>query len=241
VLKENYDPFPPNLGVGLTGAPGTYPNAINDDTANAMAITALSYSPKSLTRPGGVSTAFEWTCTQWELDGKTSLIMLINPHTVRWSLPLRITRTNVFGGTVFHRWRSPDGSNADLPTLQFSFNTGRLYTSTEMAGITLGGLNVYQQSSTEKLQAFYQFCSLSRIAAFATNGQPNLISVKYRTLVFPEATLFVHFTDPIQFTEDAMKPYNIEYSCSVVVVRMMPDFNSLDAQVFLEKTHIGNG
>lgn len=253
------DPIPPNQGVGLfseaTQSPysgvqdtvptqygGSFKGVLDDPTlAGLGGLPPVKMNVGSQTRPGGQGSAFEWTCSEWELLHLPPLYMLVNPSSIRWSIPFRMTRTNVFGGTIFHKWKSPGGSSADLPTLQFTFNTGLLYSTNALIGQTAKGSKIYQQSSTDKIKAFYSFCQLSQISAFTSSGQPNLISIRYKTLVFPDATLFVHFTDPIQFSEDATKPFNIEYTCSVVVLKMVPAFGSTDLAPFLLNTHVGNG
>ncbi len=243
VTPANADPIPPNHGTSMAALATGFGSGLTDQliaSANSVPMANTASGPGSSTRPGGKSTAFEWTCSSWEQSGLSQIYMLINPATIRWSLPFRMTRANTFGGTTFQRWRSPGGSNADLPLLQFTFNTGLIYDTKSLLGMDRAGHSFYSQSSQEKLEAFYSFCKLSRIPAFTENGQPNLISIKYRTLVFPECTMFVHFTDPIQFSEDAMKPYNVEYSCSVVVLQMVPDIDSMDAKPFLSLSHIGN-
>jgi hypothetical protein len=206
---------------------------------------------RATNRPGGTdkNSVFFWSCTDWE-QNNDGIVMLVNPSQVRWSIPLRVTRVNVFGGTILHRWRNLTGSSVDLPVLSFTMNTGLLYPLDFFAtqgyaenSNLVGGspymttqkgspVNTSSRAKMAKIEAFYKFVKLMHIGAFVQDGEhagePNIVSLQYRTLLFPQVILYLQFLDPLQFTEDAMKPYNVEYTISAVLLRSFPSLDNTD-------------
>ena len=193
------------------------------------------HNPASADRPDGTSTMFEWSCTEWEETDEDPIVQLINPSQVRWSIPFRRTRGNVFGGTVIQDWKSPDGSSLDLPSVSITLNTGRLYPVTffsredAFSKASIGGtVKLKPLSASEKATVFYRFCRLCAMPAFTTaTGSPNLVTLKYRTILLPEIDMRVKFMEPLTFMEDARNPYNVEYSIGLLVLAMSPPLSSL--------------
>ena len=182
------------------------------------------------TRPNGTQGAWVWSSTQWDSKKEEKLVMLINPENVQWTIPFRLSRVNTFGGTIFHRWQNFNQSPVDLPVLKIRMNTGNIMNASEMVlpsqGVGPSQLVTRNRSAVQKQAAFFRFCSLAHQPAFTKTGEPNLVSIQYRSVLFGQVTLYVIFTDPLGFTEDAMKPFNVQYDIGVTVLAQMPDFTT---------------
>ena len=183
------------------------------------------------TREQGTLGAWVWSCDNWDKKKDPGITMLINPESVQWVMPFRWSRVNTFGGTIFHRWQNFYKDPTDLPTLKIRMNTGNLLLPSMIRRVldarNSPGTNYGTTfSADDKRAAFFKFCSLTHQSAFTDDGEPNLISVQYKSVLFGQINLYGIFTDPLTFTEDAMKPFNVVYEIGLTVVRQNPQFGS---------------
>lgn len=219
-----YGPIPPNARASVQ---------IQESVSPALqpAVDVAQGGDKAT----GTSTRFIWSCTEWEESGESPIVMFINPSQVAWTIPFRRTQSNVHGGTTFQEWKSPDGSSVDLPRLRVVMNTGRIFPITYFSGEVHAQTGSDNQSvvrvqpltPTEKISVFYRFCRLTSSRAFTRLGNPNLVSLQYKTLVFPKIDMIVKFTEPLSFTEEARSPFNLEYSIGLTVISMSPQLGAL--------------
>ena len=180
------------------------------------------------TRQGGLLGAWNWSCTEWDEMGQEEITMLINPENAQWTVPFRISRVNTFGGTIFHRWQNMNRSPADLPTIRLRMNTGNIFPTSALASLTVEGQTVRFKSigEEERKNVFFRLCSLAHQRAFTRNGNPNIVTITYKSVLFGQVSLYVVFTEPITFVEDALKPFNVQYDVGLTVLGQNPEFTS---------------
>lgn len=238
-MPDNTGPLPPYTDVvNWSGAvPYEY---LNYQSPNGIAVAEpppgafempfpkQAQTPRSH-RERGTDGAWQWTCTAWDREGISPIIMVINPENVTWTIPFRVSRVNTFGGTIFHRWQNLNRSPVDLPTLKVRMNTGNIFPAASFSSATVDGQRVTMAplSTDEKRGVFFWFCSLTHQPAFV-GGEPNIVSVTYKSVLFGDVNLFVVFTEPLTFTEDAAKPFNVQYEIGMTVVGQNPEFSSPD-------------
>lgn len=216
------DPIPPNSPITVLS---------DSEAAQAVDFSAdHAVSPGGDRAKSGSSSSFVWSCTEWDETGQDRIVQIINPASVRWNIPFRRSRTNAFGGTVIYDWQAPDGSSLDLPTLTITMQTGGLYPLSFFADQkqkTSGPVQLQSITSVQKRQVFYRFCELTATPAFTTSGKPNIVTLDYHTILFPDVKMQVKFLNQLSLAEEARNPFNVEYTIDVVVLKMVPPLSAL--------------
>jgi hypothetical protein len=215
------------------------------DLATAFGVSNL------LKRGNGtaIRTAMEMSCLLWRAQNLPSLKMMVNPHSVTFNQPKRITKKNTQGGTVYTHWTDLNGQNNDILELQFKGRSGNIRQQPDPAktGIlqsvanglqlganaltgTTGDMNTpTPNQGLAKHIAWSQLYQLTRLPVVdpATRLR-NVFDITYISPILPRPVVFLGFyNNVLNFTEDADRPWLIEYSYSFIVQSTQPSLDTL--------------
>lgn len=154
------------------------------------------------------------------LAAKKGLIrMSINPNSVGFSQPKRITERYTVGGKTFTHWSDSEGYDNDLLTLRF-------------AGVT-GSLDPRDASSALRHLAWAKLHDLTAEKMLdEKTGRKNYAFCFFESVSVPFQVLFVgHFPAVMDFSEKAGSPFNKDYSFEFVVEAMTPSLNRIQDHI----------
>jgi len=160
---------------------------------------------------------------QWSIIGAAnipSLTMLINPANLDTSYSQLINETRTLGGFAYEYW------GEQLTTLSATGKTA-MFVDAE------SGLTNKDQRATESYQYFMSLLniyknngkgyqtSFTEKTSKALRANPNkLISLGYVIMIFDKVQYDGYF-ESFSFTEDASMPFNLEYSFTFKVMRII--------------------
>ena len=143
--------------------------------------------------------------------------MLINPKTIRWEQPKRITKRDTREGSVFFHFTNDRGENNDILTLHFNGSTGNI----DMRGSEDTG-------AFRKWLIWHNLYLLTREPILLPDGAENLVTITYTSPLWAAPVDFIGFFEQVlEFTEDAGKPHSREYSFSFKVVESSPELSDV--------------
>lgn len=185
--------------------------------------TLYSDSLNSLAAQNGVSrTGWLMTTTEWmQQPEQKGIVWAANPSDVTWNMSQRATHVKNLFGTVMHVW--PDNFRNtffDEFRLTMSLQSGSLLPvrmSNQGEYVTAPGLN-----------NFYEFMNLVDAPKITNDGRVNMVTIIYRSNLFPQLTLLGMF-DPagIRFTDTSQSPNQVNaWSVDFVVYDTAPKLSS---------------
>lgn len=163
----------------------------------------------------------------------TAIEMAVNPNSVTFRQPKRITKRDTQEGSVYFHFTNSQGENNDILTLEFRGNTGNLNLQGSIdttRGVFDNG-SASGNGANKKLQIWHNLWALTR--------EPMLVSSEFGTYVnqfliiysstgIPmQISLIGHFNSVLEFTETADKPFTRDYSMSFTVQEIVPPLNDL--------------
>lgn len=190
---------------------------------------------KGSPRQGGDKTAFIFNTSRRPIEDQ--IIMLVNPQQMKWQIGQRTTRSDVFGGTIIHKWKNMGDSSADIPQLTISMSTGLIYPTMAFTG---GAINSSYATNKWKASIFYKFLEMVHEPAFTDEGEPNFIEILTSTLLFPNVQLQFVLTGGFDWTEIANDPFQVQFTMSGLVVKSNPAFAQFDALLNEFNVNVGD-
>lgn len=173
------------------------------------------------------------------------IAMALNPNSVKFDQPKRITKRDTMEGSVFWHFTNSQGQNNDILTLSFAGSTGNIdlrgstgtipvpsdtsgttsnAQSTDKMGLDTGAL--------EKLIVWHNLYLLTREPNLLGDGSENIWSITYTSPLFPmDITFNGFFQKVLDFTEDAKKPHSRNYSFEFTVQSVEPSLDDVLSQL----------
>jgi hypothetical protein len=193
------------------------------------------------------------SCTTWQNDGNPNhapIRMMVNPHSVQFKQPKRITKRNTQGGTIYFHWSDLNGSNLDILEIAFKGRTGNILNKPPVAsgpsGIAgaigsglaaaaafLGGVGPSATPNTGAAKHFTwaRLYELTRTPQLdPATGNRNVCQIYYTSPLFPlPISFYGFFNQALDFGETAEQPFLVEWSFNFVVQYTMPDLNTISS------------
>jgi len=177
------------------------------------------------------------------------LELAVNPRSVRFSQPKRITDTQVKEGRVYFFWSTgPGEKNLDVLTLTVTGTSGSILNRVAFKEYSqkVGQEKVKnppQGAINTKHRKWMQLYAMTREPVYPDEleGDFNYAYIEYVSPLFPQGkqiTFKGHFSNPLEFDEEATRPFLIDYSFEFIVHQTTPDIDSILQQannVLVEK------
>lgn len=163
--------------------------------------------------------------TNFSLAGSMTpyITMAINPKSVTFTQPKRISERAVRNGTVFFHFTNSKGQNNDILKLRFQGSTGNIDPRGDLAdpsGAATGALH--------KLKVWHNLYQLTREPILLGDNSVNVFSIIYNSKLIPVPIEFRGFYGAVlDFSETAEKPNSREYSFEFTVTNTEPDLDDL--------------
>ncbi len=177
---------------------------------------------------------------------QTMLELSVNPQSVDFKQVKRITSDVVKKGRVYYFWSSAPGEqNLDILALTIRGVSGSILNRVANTQYqqTLGEQKISnppQGAINTKHQKWMKLYSMTREPAYPPelNGEFNYAYIEYVSPIFPTGktiTFKGHFSNPLDFEENADKPFLIKYSFEFVVHQTDPSLDIIleEASKFL--------
>lgn len=183
--------------------------------------------------------------------------MQVNPKSIQFIQPKRITKTDTQGGSAFFHFTNRKGQNNGILTIRFRGNTGNidlrgsLGDTTQIRPATDGNDNAIARQAaaargpdTGALKKFLTWINLyllTREPVIIGNGIENKFAISYQSALFPTMVDFVGFFENVlEFEEVAEKPNSRDYQMGFIVERTEPDLDTymLDLLTQLDTTNL---
>jgi len=169
---------------------------------------------------------------------QTMLELSVNPQSVAFKQVKRITSDIVRKGRVYYFWSSAPGErNLDILALTIGGVSGSI--------LNRVANTQYQQTLSEqkisnppegainiKHQKWMKLYSMTREAAYPPelNGEFNYAYIEYVSPIFPTGktiTFKGHFSNPLDFEENADRPFLINYTFEFIVHQTDPSLDTI--------------
>lgn len=144
--------------------------------------------------------------------------MMVNPNSIKWTQSKRIVKKDTLGGSVYFHFSDKNGRNNDILTLNFSGTTGYIREEENDAG-------------SKKLQIWHDLYSLSMEPMYLPGNIKNEFYISYSTILMPSMLLTGFFSQPLQFSESADKPFMRDYSFGFTVTDSEPSLDGILEQI----------
>lgn len=171
---------------------------------------------------------------QFSQYAATDIVMSLNPNSMDFAEPKRITETKVAGGTVFTHWTDADGRNNDVLRIQFQGRTGNIdvrgalpITRSDESRELLR-METYTPSTQaiERTLVWHDLYQLSREPMLLNDGRRNIMYVAYTSPLLSTTVEFAgHFENVIHFGENGEAPFSPQYDFTFVVTDSDPSLN----------------
>jgi hypothetical protein len=219
---------------------------VSPDLATAFGLSNI------LTKGDGIAgkrTPMELTCSSWRSNSISPILLMLNPHSVSFRQPKRITKKNTQGGTVYFHWTDLNGQNNDILEMQFKGRTGNIRnkpnppntnsfigTGLQAAANALSGTS----SSTPTPNAGFakhmlwsKLYTLTRVPMVdPVSRLKNISEITYISPLFPKKILFMgFFNNVLEFAEVAEQPWLIEWSFSFIVQATNPSLDTISQMI----------
>lgn len=152
-----------------------------------------------------------------------SLRMVVNPNSIKFSQPKRITARDLIAGKVYYHWCDSRGKNNDVLTLSISGVTGNIDQR------AINNQNKDALGNMAKLLAWSKLYTLTAdpIVDPLTN-KLNLVTCTIQTTLVPFPIQYTgHFLSVMDFTDDAANPFSKTWSLQFVVRTVNPPLNTI--------------
>lgn len=169
-----------------------------------------------------------------------SLRMVINPRSLRFDQPKRISFRDTIAGKTFYHWTDSRGKNNDILTLTFNGITGNIDPR------VLNNASVFPATSSipdgmDRERSRTAFGNLAKHLAWAKlyqltadpivdqfSNRLNLVTCTIQTVLLPFPIQFEgHFPAVMSFTDSADNPFSKDWSLSLVVRTMNPPLSTI--------------
>lgn len=160
----------------------------------------------------------------------TEIVMVMNPKSVSFKQPKRITSKTTREGRVFFHFTNSKGQNNDLLTISCRGNTGnidRRASQGEAPGESVARMKT-DQAAVRRIMTWHNLLLLSMEPVRLPDGSLNLVTLTLTSPLFPAGIqLSGHFNAVIEFTEEGAKPNSRDYSFDFTVHETFPPYDEL--------------
>jgi len=191
---------------------------------------ALSTNTSSRAAQNGVI-RYPWvmSTTEWLLQNPPrGIAWEINPSEITWSMAQRSTTTKTLIGTVLHVWPNA-GRNTFFDEARISMNLQ----SGNLIPVRINGGEFEPSGGIANFYDFMQLVDAPKLTVGDNNQPPraNLVSIQYRSKIFPKLTLLGMF-DPvgIKFTDTSTDNQITGWSADFIVYDTIPKMSSFNGQ-----------
>lgn len=157
--------------------------------------------------------------------------MAVNPDSISFRQPKRITKRDTQEGSIFHHFTNSKGENNDILTLDFSGNTGNIdrrgdiNTGSDSLFNTQNGFNT---GANKKLAIWQNLWQLTREAILLEDNVRNEFLIIYSSTSIPiQISLIGHWSNVLEFSDTAGKPFSRDYSMSFTVESITPPLDEI--------------
>ena len=168
----------------------------------------------------------------------SSVTLLLNPRSIRFSQGKRFSRQDTMVGTVFHHFSNKAGENNDILELAFEGNTGQIVIPDNLKDYKEQDQSAILDAESKAFKAlatWHRLYALTREPMYFdknVNGPMqkvrNRFMISYQTHLFPVPITFTgFFKEVLTFSENADKPRSRDYSMSFIVEDVKPSMNEL--------------
>lgn len=157
--------------------------------------------------------------------------MTINPNSVKFDQPKRISSARrTIGGTTYFNWSDRKGRNLDNLTMTISGETGPISGLGKTSDlqkktglITTNGtfIGTRAQKNAQNWAKFY--CLTAEPSIDPLTLKPNVWSIRYKSLLFPDVIFTGFFLEVLQFSDEAASPFSKRYTARFIVTGVSPD------------------
>lgn len=157
--------------------------------------------------------------------------MAVNPNSISWRQPKRITKRDTQEGSVFFHFTNARGQNNDILTLDFKGNTGNIDLASDKDSSndpTIFNSTGQNTNAYKKLQIWHNLYNLTREAMLLDDNTINEFLITYTSSAMPSEIMLIGFFSKVLDWDDvAEKPNSKDYSFSFTVQEIMPDIDTL--------------
>ncbi len=166
----------------------------------------------------------------------SAIQMAINPNSISWKQPKRITKRDTQEGSIFFHFTNSKGQNNDILTMDFRGNTGNLDRvgdlSTTIGGGGILGATGQSTGSKDKLLIWHNLWNLTREQILLDDNTINEFLITYTSPAIPvEIMLIGFFSNVLEWTDVAEKPNSKDYSFSFTVQKIVPDIDDIAKEI----------
>lgn len=160
--------------------------------------------------------------------------MAVNPNSITFRQAKRITKRDTQEGSTFFHFTNSKGENNDILTLDFRGNTGNLdirgdLTTDRGLFSTQSGFNT---GANKKLAIWHNLWALTREAMLLDDNTRNEFMIQYSSIGIPVQIFIIgHYSNVLEFTESADKPFTRDYSMSFTVQEVVPPLDELSTLI----------
>lgn len=152
--------------------------------------------------------------------------MSLNPRSITWQEPKRITPVYTRGGPKFFHFTDDAGRNNDVLTLRFEGSTGNI--ARDFTTQPTFDLATMPPENAARLQTWLNLYQLTREPVLLADGSFNWQYIRFTSLTVPvPIELQGHYESVLEWTEDASDASRARYSFSFVVSQQSA--NEVDA------------
>ena len=181
--------------------------------------------------------------TEMSARNKLMLELSVNPTNVRFVQTKRVTSSVVKDGRVYYFWSSAPGEHSlDVLRLDVTGISGSILNRVayknyrQKVGEESVVKNAPEGALNTKHKKWLKFYGMTREAAYPAelDGEFNYAYFEYISPLFPPGKSIIfkgHFENPLQFDEDATRPFFTQYSFTFIVHSSNPDLDTLLEQV----------
>lgn len=205
-----------------------------DEVTLADKFQALTAQGKAATR-GRVRQPWVLSSSYSEDNNIPPIIMSLNPQQVKFTQTKRTsTARKTIGGTTFFHWADRKGRNLDVLILTLSGETGpmsglgKTFSLQQLTSILRLGNSVDPRAlkHAQNWARFYTLTGQPQIDPITY--KPNIFTIQYKSLMFPEVTFSGFWNSVLDFTDGASEPFSKKWSCSFTVTASDPDILTLE-------------
>lgn len=213
--------------------PIVFTSTLRQEGLSGSVATADALNSTSLL--GSVTTDLEQQFIQAQRTQQQSVVMKLNPNSIRFVQPKRFTKMDVREGSVYHHFTNSKGQNNDILTMEFAGNTGNIDRRSAFLTPEGDGLPARQEQNAGAIQAilaWHNLYLLTREPMLLPDGRRNEFTITYISPLFPFNIDFTGFYDTVlSFEENARKPHSRDYSFNFIVERTEPGLDELLVRV----------
>lgn len=156
--------------------------------------------------------------------------MAVNPNSISFKQSKRIVKKDTQDGSVFFHFTNSKGENNDILNVTFKGNTGNLDLRSDITS-DKGSFSTQSGSNTgagKKLIIWQNLWALTREAMLLKDGVRNEFMIIYSSIGIPvQISLIGHYSEVLEFSENAQKPFSRDYSMSFTVTEIVPPLDEL--------------